>query len=32
MKKVYIDHHPGNFLISEKGTLIVLDFGYMKTI
>jgi predicted unusual protein kinase regulating ubiquinone biosynthesis (AarF/ABC1/UbiB family) len=32
LKKVHADPHPGNFLISEKGKLIALDFGCMKTI
>lgn len=32
LKKVHADPHPGNFLISEKGTLIALDFGCMKAI
>jgi predicted unusual protein kinase regulating ubiquinone biosynthesis (AarF/ABC1/UbiB family) len=32
LKKVHADPHPGNFLISEEGTLIALDFGCMKTI
>ena len=32
LKKVHADPHPGNFLISEKGALIALDFGCMKTI
>ncbi len=32
LKKVHADPHPGNFLISEKGTLIALDFGCMKII
>ncbi|MGA1226609.1 MAG: ABC1 kinase family protein [Tamlana sp.] len=32
LKKVHADPHPGNFLISEKGELIALDFGCMKTI
>lgn len=32
LKKVHADPHPGNFLISENGTLIPLDFGCMKTI
>ncbi len=32
LKKVHADPHPGNFLISEKGTLIALDFGCMKFI
>ena len=32
LKKVHADPHPGNFLVSPKGELIVLDFGCMKTI
>lgn len=32
LKKVHADPHPGNFLVSEKGTLIALDFGCMKTV
>jgi predicted unusual protein kinase regulating ubiquinone biosynthesis (AarF/ABC1/UbiB family) len=32
LKKVHADPHPGNFLISEQGKLIALDFGCMKTI
>ena len=32
LKKVHADPHPGNFLISEDGQLIVLDFGCVKTI
>jgi len=32
LKKVHADPHPGNFLISNKGELIALDFGCMKTI
>ncbi|WP_296636513.1 AarF/UbiB family protein [Polaribacter sp.] len=32
LKKVHADPHPGNFLVSEKGALIALDFGCMKTI
>ncbi|MEY8848742.1 ABC1 kinase family protein [Psychroserpens sp. XS_ASV72] len=32
LKKVHADPHPGNFLISKEGELIVLDFGCMKTI
>ena len=32
LKKVHADPHPGNFMVSEKGELIVLDFGCMKQI
>lgn len=32
LKKVHADPHPGNFLITKKGELIVLDFGCMKSI
>ncbi|GGG37242.1 ABC1 kinase family protein [Bizionia arctica] len=32
LKKVHADPHPGNFLVSEEGQLIALDFGCMKTI
>jgi predicted unusual protein kinase regulating ubiquinone biosynthesis (AarF/ABC1/UbiB family) len=32
LKKVHADPHPGNFLISEDGQLIALDFGCMKII
>ncbi|MFD2724619.1 ABC1 kinase family protein [Hyunsoonleella rubra] len=32
LKKVHADPHPGNFLISEKGELVALDFGCMKSI
>jgi len=32
LKKVHADPHPGNFLVSEDGHLIALDFGCMKTI
>ncbi|TWO31698.1 AarF/ABC1/UbiB kinase family protein [Seonamhaeicola sediminis] len=32
LKKVHADPHPGNFLISQKGELIALDFGCMKAI
>ncbi|GAB5400545.1 MAG: AarF/UbiB family protein [Aureisphaera sp.] len=32
LKKVHADPHPGNFLISEDGELIVLDFGCMKEV
>ena len=32
LKKVHADPHPGNFLVSEDGQLIALDFGCMKII
>ncbi|MFL0353194.1 AarF/ABC1/UbiB kinase family protein [Xanthomarina sp. GH4-25] len=32
LKKVHADPHPGNFLVSEQGQLIALDFGCMKII
>ncbi|CAI8301110.1 MAG: putative protein kinase UbiB [Flavobacterium sp. SCGC AAA160-P02] len=32
LRKVHADPHPGNFLVSEKGDLIALDFGCMKAI
>jgi predicted unusual protein kinase regulating ubiquinone biosynthesis (AarF/ABC1/UbiB family) len=32
LKKVHADPHPGNFLISEGGQLIAIDFGCMKII
>jgi len=32
LKKVHADPHPGNFLVSEQGTLIVIDFGCMKSV
>lgn len=32
LKKVHADPHPGNFLVSNEGDLIALDFGCMKTI
>jgi predicted unusual protein kinase regulating ubiquinone biosynthesis (AarF/ABC1/UbiB family) len=32
LKKVHADPHPGNFLISDDGDLIALDFGCMKAI
>tara|TARA_R110002111_G_scaffold1242_3_gene8567 strand:+ start:239 stop:1549 length:1311 start_codon:yes stop_codon:yes gene_type:complete len=32
LRKVHADPHPGNFLVNEKGELIALDFGCMKTI
>jgi predicted unusual protein kinase regulating ubiquinone biosynthesis (AarF/ABC1/UbiB family) len=32
LKKVHADPHPGNFLVSKKGELIVIDFGCMKAL
>lgn len=32
LKKVHADPHPGNFLVSDDGTLIAIDFGCMKAI
>lgn len=32
LKKVQADPHPGNFLISEEGELIALDFGCIKKV
>lgn len=32
LKNVHADPHPGNFLVSAEGKLIVLDFGCMKSI
>lgn len=32
LKKVHADPHPGNFLVNDKGELIVIDFGCMKSI
>jgi predicted unusual protein kinase regulating ubiquinone biosynthesis (AarF/ABC1/UbiB family) len=32
LKKVHADPHPGNFLVSEEGKLVALDFGCMKII
>ncbi len=32
LKKVHADPHPGNFLVSENGKLIALDFGCIKFI
>ena len=32
LKKVHADPHPGNFLVSKNGELIVIDFGCMKAI
>ncbi len=32
LRKVHADPHPGNFLVSEKGSLIAIDFGCIKEI
>ncbi|WBU89308.1 ABC1 kinase family protein [Cellulophaga omnivescoria] len=32
LRKVHADPHPGNFLISNKGELIALDFGCIKEV
>ena len=32
LRKVHADPHPGNFLVSNNGELIALDFGCMKSI
>ena len=32
LKKVHADPHPGNFLVSPKNELIVIDFGCMKSV
>jgi predicted unusual protein kinase regulating ubiquinone biosynthesis (AarF/ABC1/UbiB family) len=32
LRKVHADPHPGNFLVSEDGDLIALDFGCVKSI
>lgn len=32
LKKVHADPHPGNFLVSDKNELIVIDFGCMKEV
>ena len=32
IKKVQADPHPGNFLVSDSGELIAIDFGCIKTI
>ena len=32
LRKVHADPHPGNFLISERETLIAIDFGCIKAI
>ena len=32
LKAVHADPHPGNFLVNQKGELIVIDFGCIKEI
>lgn len=32
LRKVHADPHPGNFLVSDEGKLIVIDFGCMKEV
>lgn len=32
LRKVHADPHPGNFMISEEGDLIAIDFGCMKLV
>ena len=32
LKSVHADPHPGNFLITEKGELVTIDFGCIKEI
>lgn len=32
LKKVHADPHPGNFMVSEAGDLIAIDFGCVKVI
>ena len=32
LKSVHADPHPGNFLITEKGELVAIDFGCIKVI
>ena len=32
LRKVHADPHPGNFLVTENGKLVALDFGCMKSI
>jgi predicted unusual protein kinase regulating ubiquinone biosynthesis (AarF/ABC1/UbiB family) len=32
LKQVHADPHPGNFLISEEGKLIAIDFGCVKKV
>ncbi len=32
LRKVHADPHPGNFLVSAKGSLIAIDFGCIKLV
>lgn len=32
LRKVHADPHPGNFLVSEEGNLIAIDFGCIKQV
>ncbi|MFK7813939.1 MAG: ABC1 kinase family protein [Maribacter sp.] len=32
LRKVHADPHPGNFLVSEEGNLIAIDFGCIKEV
>ncbi len=32
LRKVHADPHPGNFLVSEQGELIAIDFGCVKEV
>lgn len=32
LRKVHADPHPGNFLVSEEGELIAIDFGCVKEV
>lgn len=32
LRKVHADPHPGNFLVSERNTLIAIDFGCIKEV
>ena len=32
LRKVHADPHPGNFLVSERGELIAIDFGCVKEV
>ena len=32
LRKVHADPHPGNFLVSDEGNLIAIDFGCIKSV